>query len=415
MGVILTEKNRYGRGRMKEGERFICRIESVAFGGDGVAHVGDLVVFIPRVLPGEEVEGRIRRIRKDYIKADVEKLLEVSPRRIAPDCRYFSRCPGCSYRHTDYGYELELKLEQLKHLLKQENLPEASSAAEIFSVSGAARRNKIVLHVAKERGETLLGYVAGSGGSVIDIEECPAACPEINALLADQRGRAGFFHSLHDGMDVTFRYTSFDGALMWRNKPPRNISWLKEEMPLGQFSVPAGSFSQVNPAGAAQLLELLKRELNRRGASSMADVYCGSGLFGLQAALCGVGRIYGIESDAAAVSAAEYNFRRYGLSGVASFTAGDAADAIGAAVECMDRDGLLLVDPPRTGMDWRVIRTIGGSNLTRVVYISCNPSTLGRDLGRLRDYGFLVREVELVNMFPRSGHFEVFTVLERQV
>lgn len=402
---------------MKEGDRFKCRVDSVAFGGEGVAHIEDMVAFIPRVLPGEYIEAKIRKIKKDYIRANLVTVLEPSPSRIAPECKYFNYCPGCAYSHADYRLEVAIKLDQLKHILKVENQTRAADIARVFpgeSGSGArlAKRNKIVLHAAKERGETLLGYVTGNGG-VVDIECCLAAAPQINAELAAARNKAGFFHSLHDGMDVTFRYTENNGVLMWRNKPPRNISWLKEQMAFGPFSVPVGSFSQVNPSGAAALLELVKAELARKKADLVADVYCGSGLFGLQAALCGAARVIGIESDSSAVAAAKYNFKQYGFEDNSEFIASDAADAIGEIAAKMGEHTLLIVDPPRGGMEGKVVGAIGESNIRRLIYISCNPSTLGRDLRRLAGYGFEAAQVAMVNMFPRSGHFEVFTVLER--
>ena len=216
---------------MKEGDRFKCRVDSVAFGGDGVAHIEDMVVFIPQVLPGELIEAKIRKIKKDYIRAAAVNILEPSPLRIIPECKYFKYCPGCTYAHADYQLELDIKLDQLKHILRVENQIHAADIAVAFSGKSEngvrpAKRNKIVLHTAKERGETVLGYVSGNG-SVVDIDSCLAANPEINAELAAMRNKAGFFHSLHDGMDVTFRYTENNGVLMWRNKPPRNASWLK--------------------------------------------------------------------------------------------------------------------------------------------------------------------------------------------
>lgn len=99
---------------MKEGDRFKCRVDSVAFGGDGVAHIEDMVVFIPQVLPGELIEAKIRKIKKDYIRAAAVNILEPSPLRIIPECKYFKYCPGCTYAHADYQLELDIKLDQLK-------------------------------------------------------------------------------------------------------------------------------------------------------------------------------------------------------------------------------------------------------------------------------------------------------------
>ena len=403
---------------MNEGDRFECEIESVAFGGDGVARVENIVAFIPFSLPGERVIAKINRIKRDYIKASIVEIVKPSAERVEPQCPLYKHCAGCSYRHATYAAELEMKLDQLRRLLRgvgQEGVDQLVRCASKTEMSDEDMcRNKIVLHTFKDGTDSFLGYV-GRNGQIIDVPCCPAANDKINQALAHEREKPGFFHSIHRNMNVTFRYTENNGVLMWRNNPPRNMSWLKEEMPFGCFSVPAGSFSQVNRVGAATLLELLKKELERRPAPIAVDAYSGAGLFALACALNGTEYVVAIESDAEAVKACEFNFKQHNFENALTALTGDTAELLPVALAEMPQEGLCIVDPPRSGIPAKLIYDIADTPVRRLVYISCNPATLGRDLTSLIKRGFSVRSVDMVNMFPRSGHFEIFTVLERSL
>ena len=403
---------------MNEGDRFECEIESVAFGGDGVARVENIVAFIPFSLPGERVIARINRIKRDYIKASIVEILKPSPERVEPQCPLYKHCAGCSYLHASYPAELEMKLAQLRRLLHgsgQEGIEELVRCASSPDMAAEEmRRNKIVLHTFKDGTDSFLGYI-GRNGQIIDIPQCPAANDKINQALAAEREKPGFFHSIHRNMNVTFRYTEHDGALMWRNKPARNMSWLKEEMPFGKFSVPAGSFSQVNRTGAATLLGLLKKELERRPAPIVVDAYSGAGLFALACAINGTEYTVAIESDAEAVKACEFNFKQHNVESALTALTGDTSELLPVALAEIPAEGLCIVDPPRSGIPAKLVYDIADTPVRRLVYISCNPATLGRDLASLIRRGFTVRSLDMVNMFPRSGHFEIFTVLERSL
>jgi len=399
---------------MKIGDKFQCTIESVAFGGDGVARVENMVVFIPFVLPGETVIAKIRTIKRDYLRARAVEILTASPERITPVCPLYNRCPGCVYQHSSFKEEQEIKLSQLKQLLhgvvEMENI---TASTAVTPENALHYRNKIVLHTLKDHGETLLGYVGRDVSETVDVKNCPLACQAINDELAVQRNKPGFDHSIHAGMDVTFRYTPANGVLMWRNNPPKNLSWLKEELPFGCMSVPAGSFTQVNPVGMKALVELLQAEIKRMAPEKVIDAYCGAGLFGLAAGLAGAAQIVAVEADEAAVQAANYNFKQYNLADHAVAHAGDAGDELSELLIDFPESGVLIVDPPRGGLTPKVRAVSIRSNLKRMIYISCNPSTLNRDLHTLESGGFKVVKCVMINMFPRSSHFEVFTVLER--
>ncbi len=392
---------------MKTGDRFECEIESVAFGGDGVARVDGMVAFVAFALPGEKLVGRVTAIKRDYFRAEIAELLEPSAMRVEPACPYYRRCPGCAYLHVTPEGERGIKADQLTHLLRPLGLDALAEPAATLPCTGY--RNKIVLHTAKDRGDTLFGYVGRNTNETVDVERCLLAAPEINGCLAECRAKPGFFHSLHAGMDVTFR--AYDGGVAWwRNSPPRKMSWLRTSMPFGAFSVPALSFSQVNPHGAARLLALLEDELIRRPAAAVADVYAGCGLFALKAALSGVPKTVLLESDSEALAAAAYNFKQHGRE--AEFLAGDAAKLLPELIESLPDDALVVVDPPRTGLAPAAARSLGSEKVRRLVYVSCDPATFARDAAKLTTAGLSPRRIAQVDMFPRCAGFELFTVWE---
>ncbi len=400
---------------MQIGTEFQCEIEKTVFGGDGLTRCDGEVVFLPRTLPGERLIGRITAKKKNYSRGTVVRFGETSPRRIEPGCPYFGRCPGCCYRHAEYGLEAELKSAQLADLLAGAGIEPAPGVVAPFAAPLPAEgyRDKIVLHVHKSGGRTELGYVMADNTTVTDIERCPLAHPEINAELARLRADKSFLHSLHEGMDVTFRRTDRDGVRFWRNRPAANLTWLRETVPFGELSVPCGSFFQVNPAGCAVLVAEFEAVLERLSPRRVIDLYSGAGLFAAAAAHRGIGDILAVESDEAAAAACRYNLRRYGVA-EPEVVAGDAADAFGRSPESDPAGTLLVVDPPRTGLSPQAMRNLVESPLRFLVYISCNPSTWVRDALRLQKGGFELNHLRGVNMFPRTGHFELFSFWARE-
>ncbi len=400
---------------MKVGSTVRIRIEKTVFGGDGLGHLDGQVVFVPGVIPGEAAAVKIVQAKPDFLRGRVAELLEPSPHRIQPVCRYHGKCPGCVYGHVAIEGEVKLKNRQLREFLRTlpgvevENVllpPLAPGASERY-------RNKIVLHMAKAGGDPALGYIGSDNRSVTDIPECALAHPAINAKLAELRADPGFFHTLHDRMELTLRHSERDGVVYWRNRPHRDEPQLTEQVPGGEFQVPRGSFFQVNPAGMAALWELVAEFVRSHRVTEVVDAYCGSGFFACAALAAGVKRVSGVESDAAAVEAARANVVRFGGDPERIHCA-DAAEWLGEHLEELSPEAVVVVDPPRTGLTWQARKALVEHPVRRLIYISCNPATLLRDLGSLIGSGFQLRQARLLNMFPRSAHFEVFTVLERK-
>ncbi|MDD5598689.1 MAG: TRAM domain-containing protein [Victivallaceae bacterium] len=399
---------------MKLNNNYRLEIEKISFGGAGLGRIDGKVCFVPRVLPGEIVEVEVKKEKPDYYTAKLLKVLEPSSLRMEEQCPYGKFCPGCAFQHADYRYESEIKNGQMRDFLER-SLPLDNCEFGSWQAPEKAfgYRNKLVLHVEKDGSGTFLGYRYEDGRKVLDVEQCPLACDEINAKLAELRNDRGFFHTLHDGQTFTLRYTAHDGVVCWRNAPGSGLSWLKEDMPFGRFSVPAGSFHQVNGFGAAALVENVTALLRREDPEAVIDLYCGSGLFGVTAALAGVKKIFAIEIDRRAVESARYNLRLYGAEN-SEVIASDAGGALKKLAGKLPGSTVLIVDPPRGGLNQNTVKSIVRSEIGHLIYISCSPDTLGRDLNMFCNNGFDLKFARMINMFPRTSHFETFTCLTRK-
>lgn len=398
---------------MRLNNNFKIEIEKLTFGGSGLGRIDGKVCFVPGVIPGELVEVEIKKEKPDYYNSTLVKVLSSSPNRVEEACPYGKFCPGCAYQHIDYKYENELKDKQMRDFIER-SIPVDNCEFGDWQApeSPHGYRNKLVLHVEKDGPRTLLGYMYEGNKTVLDVERCPLACTQINEKLAELRSDKGFFHSLHKGQTFTLRYTENDGVVYWRNSPKVNLTWLKEEMPFGTFSVPAGSFHQVSSHGSAALIENVTTVLKKAKPEAVLDLYCGSGLFGVTAALAGVPEVIGIEIDGQAVESARYNLRQHGAEN-AKVIADNVGKAFEKTVEGLPDSAFLIVDPPRSGLGRELKKSIVRSGIKNLIYISCSPDTLGRDLNMFHNNGFGLKFARMINMFPRTSHFETFTCLTR--
>lgn len=393
-------------------------IERIAFGGDGVTHLDGCVVFVPGVLPGERISFRVRGGHKTFAQGELLEVLEPSPDRIKPECPFMWHplghgpqtlpcCPGCAYGHVTYARELALKQEQFEEVLARlGGLKDLPFRKPVASPRDLHYRNKIILHTRKDTVETRLGYLQVDNRTVLDIPACPLAVEPINDLLKTLRTKPGFFQTLRHGMDVTLRWTERDGAIFWRGDSDSRDSWLEEPTPEGPLLVPRGSFFQINPAASGLLVGAVQTLLKQAKPTRFIDLFCGAGLFSLAAAKAGVAQGVGLDSDPAVVEAATQNAARHNLAGF-TFQAGAADQDLPILLQAgKPRSTLLLVDPPRTGLDPAVTAAIIAFRPRDIVYVSCAADTLARDLARLTAVGYVPKSLQLVDMFPRTAHFE---------
>lgn len=433
-------------------------ITSVAYLGSGIARTAEgMVVFVPGSLPGETVEATIVKRAKRFMVASVDEILEASPDRIKPDCRLPSgvQVPGCVYDHASYSCELRLKAAQLQDFLRPVSLGFATSANPVPSDNSAnpvigvnpvndvigvnpitgvtpvndviginavtgvnptnplppsswrPYRNKMVLHY--RRGA--LGYVGEDNQTIIDIAYCPLSLPQINYELARVRASEHF----RNGDKLTIRYTSLDGAVSWVNNPPPDLRHLREKTAIGPMLVPTDGFFQINPFVSRELVRQVTDWAKQGGEKEVLDLYCGVGVFALHAMLqAGFIKATGIESGRHAVAAAEENARAFGVAPGATFICSDAVEAARQGFFLRDLSHtLVIVDPPRMGLGRPVSEALRDSGAPRIIYVSCDPATLARDLRVILRGGYAIEAVRMFDMFPRTAHFETAVLLRR--
>jgi len=396
-----------------------CTIESVAYGGDGVARIEGCVVFVPGALPGEQVIIRITHCKKTFARAHLLGITTPSPHRMDPCCRVFdmgvlTRVPGCVYDHLTYPMEVLIKQQQLTSFFRHIPHEETIFHPPVASPKALHYRNKITLHAdVSPTGSMKLGYREEPSHRVVDIPACPLAHPAINDALHALRLSGDLKNLVKHGDDLIFRYTLHDGVI-WRNSKgatsPGCPSYLTVQSPVGELIVPHSGFYQVNRR-IAELLFAFTAEVfeERQDCPEILDLYCGVGVFGLTCMKHGGRCLTGVESGRASIAAAKENAATHGIP--AKFL----VHALGLEPLRL-HDWLinpsqttLIIDPPREGIDRSVAEAIAESAIPRIFYISCDPATLTRDLQIILSKGARrIRQVRLFDMFPRTARFETF-------
>lgn len=390
-------------------------IADVVYPGRGLARHEGLVVFLEGVLPGEQVCARITRRHKKYAEAELVEIRAASPRRIEPACGLTAACPGCSYQHMRYETELELKQRQLVDLLARlGGCPGIPVRPPVAAPASSGYRNKITLHVQTRDGARRLGYVGRNNVTVLDVQACPLAHPDINRRLTELRADREALDALPDGASVVLRRTGHDGVLWWpKGNPPRVT--LREDTPLGTLEVPPDSFFQVNPDVAAQLVERAGKIVSRCKPRVAIDLFCGVGTFAIAAGLRGVPAVLGIDSDRHAIRSARRNASAHGLRGV-EFHAGRVMDCLDGALQPVaPAETLLIVDPPRSGLERPIVDRLAAYGAANLLYVACAPDTMARDVRVLVNSGYRPEETGLFDMFPRTPYFESLTHLRKDV
>jgi len=345
------------------------KIEDVAFGGKGVARAEGKAVFIPFAIDGERVTAEIVREKKQFAEGELVALLEPSPERVGPECPYFGRCGGCSYQHISYGHQLELKARQVEQAMRRiGRLAEPPMRPILPSPLPYGYRNRITVHAQ----DNIVGFYRRDIHQLMDIERCPIAAPEVNQALAQLRaGR------VRDG-----HYT------LRAHSGPR-------------------VFAQTNDAVAEALAGLLGTILNGE-ETLLIDAFCGAGFFTKRLA-SQFERVAGIDWDRFAIEAAQKD-----AGANEAYVAGDVTTELRWLLQQSDLGSTaLIVDPPAAGLSPETRRAIIGSPPRTMVYVSCNPPTLARDIAELQQR-FVVVSVTPLDMFPQTAEIEVVAHLQAQ-
>ncbi len=344
------------------------KIEDVAFGGKGVARENGKAVFIPFTIDGESVSAKITREKKQFAEAELVDLRETSSHRVEPPCPYFGQCGGCAYQHIDYAHQLAIKSRQVHDVLQRiGKLKDVPMRSIIPSPLQYAYRNRITVHA--ENG--VIGYFRRDSHRLIDVERCPIAMDEVNRELTDLRAR-----DLGDG-----HYT-----LRARSGPR--------------------VFSQTND-GVANALRDLIVELMPPNQDLLIDAFCGAGSF-TKALVDKFNRVVGIDWDRFAIAAALET-----AGAKETYIAGDVDANLNSILGQSDADQTaVIVDPPAVGLSAKLRKTIVDLAPATLIYVSCNPATLARDLAELQQQ-FKIESVTPLDMFPQTAEIEVVVQLQR--
>lgn len=376
-------------------------IERSAFGGEGVAHLDGKTCFVEGALPGERVLARVTADKKSFLKARLFKVLRASPHRVAPACRYTARCGGCQYQHVTYEEELRLKDAQVRELLTRAGWPEDRIAPIERSASPLGYRNSLSVQVERKHGRAITGYYGKDNTSIIPVTDCPLLRRELVPYLS-------LAPSAKTAERLTYKVDA-DGRAHSGEKPV----FIRMTLAGRRFIVPAGGFFQVNEEVASKAALRIAAWVKEVSPSVLADLYAGVGTFGLLC-LASADKVVFAEEDEEAVQALRMNIAESVDPGRCSVVSGRVEHLLTQLEAVVTQESVVVVDPPRKGMAEGMCAWLVERRPRELLYLSCDPSTLARDLRQLLAKGvFEPVEAVPLDMFPRTRHVECLVRLRR--
>jgi len=409
-------------------QTFDLELTAMAHGGSALGRYEGRVIFVPYTIPGETVRVELVEARTRWGRGRLLEISDPSPHRVQPPCPYFGpgKCGGCHFQQIDYEAQAEYKrdvlVDQLARLggLHDANVQEIIGAAQPWAYRNHAQFSTTP--------EGQLGFLTADTHHVVPVEECLILDPLLGELRAALDMEWPELHRLSlrcgsvtgDRMAV-FELNQYEDFYIDVDFPVSCVilladgeavvlmgnAYLEEQVAGRDYRISANSFFQVNTAGAEALVALVHQALAPTSSDSLLDLYCGVGLFGLSLA-DQVGRVIGVEADPSAAADFRYNAR--GMDHV-ELIEGKAQSVLPRIKERVD---LLLLDPPRSGAGQGIIDQIAHLNPRRIAYVSCDPATLARDARHLTESGFLLQEVQPVDLFPQTFHVEAVALFARQ-
>jgi 23S rRNA (uracil1939-C5)-methyltransferase len=449
---------------VRKGEEIEVRIDSLAYGGTGVGRVDGFVVFVRGGLPGDLVRASPTKVKRGFAEAIRTALLEPGPDRVEAPCRHFGICGGCRFQDYDYAHQLVAKETQVRDaLIRLGGFSEPALEPIVPARSVYGYRNKLEYSFAPGADGLVLGFHrAGRWDQVVDVDECLLTTSVGNAIRDavrewaraeglepyDQDTQTGYLRHLvvREGRNtgqalvvlVTAPGERFDSdflietltrfpevrSIHWAvndrpsettNLPTRLLwgeEWIEEELVGLRFRVRPNAFLQTNTEMAETLYELARDAAELTGVEVVYDLYCGTGTIGLS--LAGAAQsVWGVEISEESVACAIENADANGIAN-ARFFAGNVGQSLEELREHAGPPDLVIVDPPRAGLAGKALRRTGALAAPRIVYVSCNPTTLASDLAVLRDeHGYELVRCTPVDMFPHTPHIESVSLLQR--
>ena len=372
--------------------------------GEALARHDGMEVRVLGGIPGEEVVAEVIKRRREYVAAQVVEVLTPSPHRTAPPCPYFGPCTGCQWQHIDYEYQLQIKRQAVLDALGCVGDFEAFLVSPtIAAPEQYGYRNHARFTVGRRNGD--LGFVNRESRRFVHIHECLLMHPWMNEALEQLQGRCAETTQLSIRYGINTRDFLLQPALKTQEVPlPSGQKHYRESLDGREFRIAASSFFQVNTPQAARMVEMVKEGLRLSGKELLVDAYAGVGIFAILLAPY-AGKVIAIEESASAVQDAVANAE--GVDGI-RFLQGKTEEVL-AQIE--ERPHGVILDPPRAGCHTRALEALVHLAPHRVVYVSCDPDTLARDLKILCQGPFRLDAVQPVDMFPQTHHVECIATL----
>jgi 23S rRNA (uracil1939-C5)-methyltransferase len=446
------------------GEQVELHVDSLAYGGNGVARLNGFVVFVRRGLPGDTVRARVTKVKRGFAEAIAEDVVVPSARRVDAPCAHYPACGGCRFQDLAYEEQAAQKEAQVRDaLVRLGGFADPPLEPILGAASTFHYRNKLEYSFSPGPDGVELGFHrAGRWDEVIDIERCWLTTDLGNAIRKtvrawareerleayDQATQTGYLRHLvvREGrntgqalvqvvtapgerfdtgyfVDVLRRFSEVRSVHWAVNDTPAEVTnlptrllWgdeaIEEELCGLRFRVRPSAFLQTNTEMAEQLYGLAREYAALTGRDTVYDLYCGIGTIGLTLARDAL-TVWGVEVSEESVACAIENAELNAI-GNAAFFAGNVGQALEELQERAGRPDVVVVDPPRAGLAGKALRRTGALGAARIVYVSCNPTTLASDLRTLRDdFGYELRRVRPVDMFPHTPHVESVSALER--
>ena len=448
---------------MKKNDILKLYIDDVNIDGNGIAHADGKAVFVQGALPGETVSAKIIKDKKSYAVARIDSLEEASAMRREAPCRFYKHCGGCNIMHASYPMQLDIKHEHVKSCIKRIAKTDTEVMYPLPSPCELRCRNKASFPVRMDGGILKAGFYHGRSHDLCDIDDCLMQKEKVAILMSQVRSWI-----MHDGLSIydetehkglvrhivvrtassgdmmltvvinsddapdiknllkrcTYVLPELKSIVFSHNTKKGNVilgdhetvaygkGYLTENICGLDFMVSAHSFMQVNHKAMELLYDTVMKAADIKKDDTVIDLFCGIGTLSLIAA-GKAKKVYGIEIVEDAVKNAEVNAAVNGIDN-AEFLCGSAEERIGEVLKRENSIDLIIVDPPRKGLSPEVISYIAGSGTERIVYVSCDPATLGRDLALFNEKGYETVSVQPVDLFPNTTHIETVALLSRR-
>jgi tRNA/tmRNA/rRNA uracil-C5-methylase (TrmA/RlmC/RlmD family) len=386
-------------------DRVTIKIESIAFGGEGVGRIDNFVVFVPFAAPGDELAIEITQLKKKFIRGKILKIIKSSPARENPLCRYYENCGGCCYQHLKYEHQLKIKKKQVQEAFWKIGkiafppVLEPIAAPKIYHYRGKAQ-----YHAKAISNGWKIGFLDISGGKLVDIESCEIMEETINEKLRFLRKNKPLRG--YDDARLTIWSDFFIDQGIEKESIVRVVKGKN-------FLVPRDGFFQANLYLTDRLVDEVCRLAVTDDINTLVDAYCGCGLFSIFLSSYAK-NVIGIEISEKSVKYAQINAENAGVKNV-KFVCGDIENVLrGKLLPPGDKINLIILDPPRIGCEKPVLEEIVNLQPQKIIYVSCNPATQARDVKYLNECGYDLQSLLPVDMFPQTEHIEVIGFMERR-